>query len=409
MTFLIEQACPQCGAPIELAETDRLLHCPYCNVNTYLAAGDYYRFMLPNRVASGELYHVPYLHFRGMVYLCHGQQIDQRLADISLLGIEGDFLPANLGVRPQAVTMKFASPEAGGRFLAATRPMDEITSLAVRHPKVAAQNVVHSACIGEALNLIYLPVVVRHEAIYDGLTDSELCHGRDCAARLDAAQPLTTCWRPVLLSTLCPQCGWAMEGDRDSVALGCRNCHSVWEASGDSFRRMAVSSVPATVPQPVFLPFWKISLTLVCPERECKSFADFLRLTNQPRQPMAAWEGLPLSLWSPAFKIKGDQYLTLCGRFTLAQHLVKSTEALPAGQLYPVTMGRGEALDTIKVLVGHLAQNKKSIMPLLAAITPVVLDIGLVFVPFADSGRELHQGLLNLAINKQILALGRML
>ena len=33
------------------------------------------------------------------------------------------------------------------------------------------------------------------------------------------------------LATLCPKCGWTLNGQRDSVVLTCSNCETAWEAS----------------------------------------------------------------------------------------------------------------------------------------------------------------------------------
>ena len=36
----IEQSCPQCGAPANLEETDRLFACPFCRVTSLLLTRD---------------------------------------------------------------------------------------------------------------------------------------------------------------------------------------------------------------------------------------------------------------------------------------------------------------------------------------------------------------------------------
>ena len=47
MDLQVEQGCPQCGARIVLAETDRLLTCSFCGVRNYLQATGPFRYVLP--------------------------------------------------------------------------------------------------------------------------------------------------------------------------------------------------------------------------------------------------------------------------------------------------------------------------------------------------------------------------
>ncbi len=407
MAFSFEQECPQCGAPIRLEETDRLLHCPYCLVSSYLAPGDYYRFVLPNRAEGGELYHVPYLHFRGAVFLCHNNRIDHRLTDVSRRAVDWNFLPLTLGLRPQAVKMRFLTPDTEGSFFNSALSMDDLLGVAARHPDVPPREVLHRAFIGEAQTLIYLPIVVRDEIIYDGLTDTELSRSETDLALIAGSRPAEPGWRPAILPTLCPQCGAMMGGERDSVALSCSNCHALWEAAGNDFRRVEFTVLPGPADAAFLLPFWKLTLKLSAGGRSFESFADFLRLTNQPRAPLPHWENKPLAFWSPAFKIKSELYLNLCGRLTLADLPATAADTLPAGRLHPVTMGRTEALQSVKLTLAHTALTKHVVMPLLPELDFAVLGLELVFVPFSDTGRELYQEQLNFAVTKRILSLGR--
>jgi DNA-directed RNA polymerase subunit RPC12/RpoP len=68
MGFTVEQDCPQCGAPIELDETDHLMRCPYCQVKNFLFTPKYFRYLLPHKVNQKEIIYAPYLRFKGNVY-----------------------------------------------------------------------------------------------------------------------------------------------------------------------------------------------------------------------------------------------------------------------------------------------------------------------------------------------------
>ncbi|MCK7515939.1 MAG: hypothetical protein MZV70_76205 [Desulfobacterales bacterium] len=65
-SFQIEHQCPQCGAPANLEETDRLFACPFCRVKSFLLTRDYFRYVLPAKNPAGkELVYFPYWRFKG--------------------------------------------------------------------------------------------------------------------------------------------------------------------------------------------------------------------------------------------------------------------------------------------------------------------------------------------------------
>ena len=139
MGFTIEQNCPQCGAPVELDETDHLMKCPYCDVKSFMFASDYYRFVMPPRVPIKELIYIPYLHFKGPAYYAQGQKVASRIVDITDLGAPLSFLPQSLGMRTQTVKMQFVTPETQGSFLKFTMNPDEIMERAARLPAKARE------------------------------------------------------------------------------------------------------------------------------------------------------------------------------------------------------------------------------------------------------------------------------
>ncbi|MEA2039261.1 MAG: hypothetical protein U9N82_05465 [Thermodesulfobacteriota bacterium] len=108
MGFTVEQECPQCGAPIELDETDHVLHCPYCGINNFLFAPHYYRFVLQHKAPDKKIIYVPYLRFKGNVYFCMDRTVSHRIVDITHVGVSFKSFPISLGVRPQAMKVILA-------------------------------------------------------------------------------------------------------------------------------------------------------------------------------------------------------------------------------------------------------------------------------------------------------------
>src|SRR4030042_5358962 len=168
MGFTVEQECPQCGAPIALEETDHLIICPYCNIKNYLFAQDYFRFVLPPKVSNRDILYAPYMRFKGEAFLCEGATIDHSIVDLTYQGSSCQQLPISLGVRPQAMKMRFVTPDAQGFFLqCALRPLDVLANVGKRTAAPAAGMPSHRAYIGETFSLIFLPLFVQGDSVFD--------------------------------------------------------------------------------------------------------------------------------------------------------------------------------------------------------------------------------------------------
>ncbi len=99
----IDYSCPQCGAPIVLSETDRILTCPYCRVSHYLVPEDFFRYYLPpdpGLADPGRILFVPYGRFRGMFFHLLRPAVESRVIDHTFLALNGCFLSQLTRVAP---------------------------------------------------------------------------------------------------------------------------------------------------------------------------------------------------------------------------------------------------------------------------------------------------------------------
>lgn len=207
------------------------------------------------------------------------------------------------------------------------------------------------------------------------------------------------------MSTLCPQCGWNLEGERDSVVLTCSNCNTAWEALEESFSRVGLAVVPEEGKKIVYLPFWRI--TASAKGIEINSFADFIRVTNQPKVVQKEWENQDMSYWCPAFKIIPTIFVRLITQLTTTPKDFKTEETVPRQGLYPVTMPQSEAVQSMKLTLAGSALTKKTTFPLLPEVDFAVKDSTLVYLPFEDKGHDFVQQRMHLSINKKALEYGR--
>lgn len=405
MGFTVEQECPQCGAPIGLEETDHLLQCPYCQVKSFLFAPDYFRLVLPHKAPDKEIIYAPYLRFKGNTYACQGQTIGHRIVDITHLGTPVKGLPISLGLRPQAMKMRFVTQDTAGSFLRCSLGVDDVLARAGKRTSGSGR-LFHRAYIGETVSLIYLPLFVHKETLFDAIINRpivKLTQGEDILGSADNHPR----WRLTFMSTLCPQCGWNLEGERDSVVLTCNNCNTAWEASEGRFVRVGFGVVPGQGEKTMYLPFWKIAAR--ADGIGINSFADFIRMTNQPRVVQKDWENQDMSYWCPAFKIRPKIFLRLLSQLTISQKDFKTKETIPKKDLYPVTMPQSEAAQSLKLTLANSALTKRNTFPLLPQVNFAIKDSTLVYLPFTDKGHDMVQQDIRVSINKRALEYGRYL
>jgi hypothetical protein len=408
MAFTVEQECPQCGAPAALEETDHLLRCPYCNVQSFLFAPDYFRLLLPHKAPDKEIVYAPYLRFRGNVYLCQGQTIGHRVVDITHLGAPLKSLPVSLGLRPQAMKMKFVTTDMADSFLRCSLRVADILAMVGKHTSSPGSgHLFHRAYIGEAVSLIYLPLFVQEGTVFDAITKKPIVKLSQDQDIFGSAIENNPRWRLTFMATLCPQCGWNLDGERDSVVLTCSNCNSAWEACEGKFVRVNLAMVAGRGESTVYLPFWKI--TAEAKGVEINSYADFIRVTNQPKVVQRHWENQDMSFWSPAFKIRPKIFLHLSSRLTISQKDFDTKEATPRHGLYPVTMPQSEAAQSMKLILASSAMTKRKTFPLLPRVNFTVKDSTLVYLPFTDTGHDMVQQQIDISVNKKALEFGRYL
>jgi predicted RNA-binding Zn-ribbon protein involved in translation (DUF1610 family) len=408
MGFTVVQECPQCGGAVELDEADHILKCPYCEVNSFLFSDGCFRFVLPHQETNRDLIFAPYLRFKGSVFTCNREGVHYRIVDITQLGVPFKRFPTSLGLRPQAMKMRFAGADAPGSFLKCfLKPSDLFCRAEKPLLNKDMGDVLLTASIGEAVNLIYLPLYVEHSTLFDGIINrpiARLSQQDDIFSSITNHRPR---WKLTFMATLCPRCGWDLTGERDSVVLTCSNCDTAWEAKRGKFVQVDLAVAPANGPDASYLPFWK--MTVEATGIAIASYADFIRATNQPRVIQKGWEDQEMTFWSPAFKIRPNRFLHLSRQLTLVQPQVKLEGKLPEKNLSPVTLPLSEAIQGIPITVAGLAVNKKKIMPMLPNMHLVIKGASLVYLPFHETAHEMIQVETQVSINKKSLEFGRFL
>jgi hypothetical protein len=409
MAFVVEHECPQCGAPVDLEETDRLLKCPYCEVASLLVADDCFRYVLPHDASSGEMIYAPYMRFKGTAYICSGRTIAHRIVDITRCAAPAEGLPPSLGFRPQVMKMKLITPEPGRLFLKRTMTVeDAVDAVSSFTSVVMASTFYHRAYIGDTINVIYLPLYRQGDALCDGITHDPLVSITKKEEVLSGMIDATPRWSTTFLAAICPSCGWDLRGERDSVVFTCPNCFLAWSAMNQRLKEVPFKIVPGRGNRAVHLPFWNI-----CARSEeglvIRSYGDFIKVTNQPKVVQPQWEEREMSFWIPAFKIRPNVFLHLSKQMTVSQEQFNMVDEAPSSSLYPVTLPLSEALQGVKLIFADSIINRRRLFPQLPQVSFIPGTSTLVYLPFADTGQEIIQEHKPVSIHKKTLEFGRYL
>lgn len=400
----IEHNCPQCGAPVTLDETDRLLVCPFCRTRLYLAAQGHFCYHIPPAAgAGGELLYIPYWRFRGTSFSAAGGEVTHRFVDTSALAVRLPGLPPSLGLRPQVLKLRFTSPSSEGRFIA-----PDLTAGQVFPDRdTAPPGVFFREFIGETTSLIHAPFFLKGEILCDAVLGRPVSGCRPC----DAEQLLNA--KPSIqgqirfIPTHCPHCGWDMEGERDALVLTCRNCNSAWTCPEETFSRVefAVKAPPPTAKEiAVYLPFWRMKPRFG--GIALSSYADLIRLANLPRAVTPAFEAMPLFFWSPAFKVNPALYLRWARQMTTFRPAGREDDRLPGSSLYPVTLALREAAESIPVTLAQMIADKRKFHPKLADLNLSLEESRLEYHPFTTTRTELLHATMGVSLDRTALAYG---
>ncbi len=403
-SLLIDYQCPQCGAPAELTETDRLFSCAFCRVKSYLLENGYFRYRLPHKAPAGqELIYYPFWRFRGMLFAYSPRGVTHRFVDVSHQAAVSGHFPVSVGLRSQALKLRFVSPDVRGYFIRPTSDASTaMAQVAQRFAQAFPPPVIHQAQVGESLSMIYAPFYFG-DGLIDGILNSPTGNRLDAESLADELPGGAPDWQIHFLPTLCPACGWDMQGARDACVLICRNCQTLWRPGRDRFKRVGFARLPSRQGDTVYLPFWRIKAEIRGLALE--NYADLVRAANLPLAVQPGWEKLPFRFWAPAFKVRPGVLLRLARTLTLARPLAKMDDRIPEQGVQTANLPVREALDTIKIILAGFLRPASRVPDLLPAITVRPQKYLLVYLPFEARHHDLVNTDLNIAVSRSHLRL----
>jgi predicted Zn-ribbon and HTH transcriptional regulator len=403
---LIEHQCPQCGAPATLEETDHLFVCGFCKVKSFLQSRDFFRYVLPHKAPEGKsLVYIPYWRFKGCLFSCVSGGIRQKIVDVSRQGLGSRYFPVSLGLRSQTLKLRFVSPETEGRFLNPTLSHSEVLDLVEKRFSASLPKPLFAqAFVGETLSQIYAPFYIE-DKVYDAVLNRAVSSASGEDVRHEALPGGRPDWRVQFLPALCPHCGWDLEGQRDSLALNCKNCNSLWMAGKKGFTKVSFGAMPEDGKQITYLPFYRIKAAVSGIGLD--SYADLIQLANLPKVVREEWKTREFRFWSPAFKVRPLDLLRFARNLTLSQPEKEFAPVFPEGEIHPVTLSVQEAVESLKINLASFMKPRRILFPKLQDIHIKARSFVLIYVPFHIRGNELSQPAFQLRLNKNLLTYAR--
>jgi len=362
--------------------------------------------MLPSKAPENKkLVYVPYWRFKGMLFTCLEKEIRHRFVDISQRAVDENLIPPSVGLRSQALKLKFVTPKSQGTFLKPTMSFEEVLEIIDRRFTGQIPGpIVHRAHIGDSLSIIYSPFYIDKK-VYDAVLDKPV------STKLPEDFTLAEFpeWRQQkglnFLATLCPHCGWDLDGQRDSLILNCKNCTSVWRPLKDGFSKLNAAHMPEKGDDIIYLPFWRIKGDIS--GLSLDSYADLVRLANLPKVVQDKMEKTRFHFWSLAFKVRPQNLVQLSRTVTLSQPSENLVPGVPKAKLHPVTLPLKEGVESLKLTLIDLIRPKSSVPELAPGIKIDPKSFLLVYLPFHEKQHDLVQPLFNLSVNRNMLAHAR--
>jgi hypothetical protein len=399
--LIIEHQCPQCGAPATLEETDHLFSCEFCKVKSYLLSRVYH-FMLPHAAPDDkELIFFPYWRFKGMLFSCVSDGIKERLVDISHQAIQTPYFPASVGLRSQTLKLRFVNPEIEGRFLKPSLAYQTMLSITKeRFSDSLPKPIFLQSFVGESLSLLYSPFYVDSR-IYDGVLNRPVSAELPDDVDISSYAGGRADWQPRFIPAQCPECGWDLQGARDSLALHCRNCKTLWQSQKEKFIKLKYAHLPHQGAKATFLPFWRLKADTS--GLDLASYADLVRYANIPKVVQEHWEEQPFHFWCPAFKVRPIDFLRFSRNLTLSQPQGDWLPHLSDGDPYPVTLSIMEAVQSLKLNLASFIKPRRKLFPILEELEIKARSFTLIYLPFIERGNELSLPEFRLRINRNLL------
>ncbi len=388
-----------------------MLICPHCRVRAHITSRGPFRYLIEAPESARSPIYLPFWRLKGTLFKAAAFKIDPVALDSSIFARASVFPMRSLGNR-QLPPVKYAAAGAPGRFVP---PGLDFADAVLRTDNLAGglregasgPDAFEKAYVNEAAGIVFVPLSVDGGNLVDVARNAPAGQAPSPAVWdvLEGAAIEGLRWSPRFLSSMCPNCGWDLKGDKAADVFLCKNCNLGWQPRGEEFRPVVVNTIPAKGSDFVYLPFWRIGSDIS--GIKLSTYADLIRVANLPKAIKKEWETEDFAFWTPAFRVHPHLFLRVAKQVTITPFLGTLEPRAPEGSVHPVNLPLVEAVQTLKVVLATFGTPKRTIFQKLPEISVAPRKAKLVFVPCTPRGGELVQEELGIAVSKQALIYGK--
>jgi len=382
-----------------MEETDRLLDCTFCRTRLFIVATGPFHYYIPTAAADNLIY-MPYWRIRGLAYTIKPLETTNRYIDTNLKALPLKDLVPSLGVRPQAMKLRFLTPAAPGEFLRPALKAQQVIPQGA--PAPGAQS--HNVFIGDTVSLIYTPMILKNNALHDAFDQRPPVPWTDDDRKMYPVLNPAERDHTRFIATLCPHCGQDLQGAKDTLLMTCKNCQSMWSCEGASLQNIPFAVMEGSGTPLRYLPFWRMKLRF--DGIPLASLADLIRIANLPKPITAVMEEKQVFFWAPAFKINPALFLRWARQTTIYQPEGDCLEMIPTQPIYPATLSLQEAVESVLITLSSMVTDKRMYFANLSSLQMNLEDSLLVYQPFIEKGRELIHERMKVVLDRNALTFG---
>lgn len=204
---------------------------------------------------------------------------------------------------------------------------------------------------------------------------------------------------------LCPNCGWELTGETDSLVLLCKGCFRAYLIRNKGLKQIKAEFAFSGPETDIFIPFWK--LTVKFSKISCSKYSDIIKLANIPKAILEEHKIKDFYFFIPAFKVNPKLFLRLGKQASLIQPDSVLLDKLPEVDVYPADLPLQEGLEAVPPVLLDLCKRKKELMDLLVKEKIKLEKYSLVYLSFKEAGLEYVQPEFQFSLPKNSLKFGR--
>jgi DNA-directed RNA polymerase subunit RPC12/RpoP len=418
-SFQIDIQCPQCGAPVVLEETENIIECPFCRVRSILSVEPfpcYYFEPRQEKLSHIPVLYVPYWRFKGLEFALSSDHVSYRVIDNSWRAVDTKGVPASLGLRSQTQKLKFIQPDTKGVFSPHSISKKEMLRRMYKeysdaddmnsNRKVGRNKKQAHIHVGEIISLIYFPFYRTDYELYDGLTGKQVNVLPEQVEEFSSIGRLPQ-YDLSFMPGLCPNCGWELGGETDSLVLVCKGCSRAFLIRKKRLKQIEVQFAPFNSDTVIFIPFWKLSINFS--KIPCSKYSDIMKIANIPKAVLEEHRVKDFYFFIPAFKVNPKLFLRLGKQASLSQPDSVLLDRLPDVDVYPVDLPLQEGLEAVPPVLMNLCKRKRELWDMLIQEKIKLEKYSIVYLAFKEAGLEYVQPEFGFSLPKNSLKFGRKL